>query len=83
MPHAERIYRTHNLNRLLQEKFSSRGLYVQYGGTTYYVGDKVMQIKNNYDKNVFNGDIGFIEDINRRTRSSALSLIAGLWNTTY
>ncbi|MGI6538371.1 MAG: ATP-dependent RecD-like DNA helicase [Caldicoprobacterales bacterium] len=56
---------THNLNRLLQEKFSSRGLYVQYGGTTYYVGDKVMQIKNNYDKNVFNGDIGFIEDINR------------------
>ncbi|MCF7900508.1 ATP-dependent RecD-like DNA helicase [Candidatus Babeliales bacterium] len=32
-------------------------------GTTFKVGDKVMQIRNNYDKNVFNGDIGIIESI--------------------
>jgi exodeoxyribonuclease V alpha subunit len=32
-------------------------------GRTFRRGDKVMQIKNNYDKNVFNGDIGFITGI--------------------
>jgi exodeoxyribonuclease V alpha subunit len=32
-------------------------------GTTFRPGDKVMQIQNNYDKDVFNGDIGFITGI--------------------
>ena len=32
-------------------------------GTVYKEGDKVMQIRNNYDKHVFNGDIGYIESI--------------------
>lgn len=32
-------------------------------GWTYGVGDKVMQIENNYDKNVYNGDIGIIHAI--------------------
>ena len=37
---------------------------VVYGGTTYKVSDKVMQIRNNYDKNVYNGDIGVIDSVN-------------------
>ena len=32
-------------------------------GNLYRTGDKVMQIRNNYEKDVFNGDIGFIEHI--------------------
>jgi exodeoxyribonuclease V alpha subunit len=32
----------------------------QVGGRTYRVGDRVMQIRNNYDKEVFNGDMGQI-----------------------
>ncbi|MFH0898918.1 MAG: AAA family ATPase, partial [bacterium] len=32
-------------------------------GTDYKIGDRVMQIRNNYDKFVFNGDIGTISDI--------------------
>lgn len=32
-------------------------------GRKYTIGDKVMQVKNNYDKNVFNGDVGTISDI--------------------
>lgn len=32
-------------------------------GQTWAVGDKVMQLRNNYEKNVFNGTVGFIEDI--------------------
>ncbi len=32
-------------------------------GTTFRVGDKVMQIRNNYDKDVYNGDIGFVQHL--------------------
>lgn len=37
-------------------------------GTTYRVGDSVMQLRNNYDKLVFNGDIGILEDIDQEKR---------------
>ena len=33
------------------------------GGQLFRCGDKVMQLKNNYQKNVFNGDIGFVEEV--------------------
>jgi len=32
-------------------------------GTTFRLGDKVMQTQNNYDKDVYNGDLGFIQAI--------------------
>ncbi|HCS75382.1 MAG TPA: ATP-dependent RecD-like DNA helicase [Clostridiales bacterium] len=63
-----------NLNNLLQEHLTTRGAYIKYGGTTFYIGDKVMQIKNNYDKNVFNGDIGFIKGINLEDRVISISI---------
>lgn len=37
-------------------------------GITFAAGDKVMQIQNNYDKEVFNGDIGYIETIRNEDR---------------
>jgi exodeoxyribonuclease V alpha subunit len=36
----------------------------QLYGQVFRLGDKVMQIQNNYDKDAFNGDIGFIRDFN-------------------
>ena len=36
---------------------------IKRGDTVYRRGDKVMQIRNNYDKDVFNGDVGTIADI--------------------
>ncbi|MBV9583391.1 MAG: ATP-dependent RecD-like DNA helicase [Alphaproteobacteria bacterium] len=36
---------------------------VQRFGWTFASGDKVMQIKNDYDKEVYNGDIGYIDDV--------------------
>lgn len=36
---------------------------VEYGNHTYRIGDKVIQTRNNYDKNVFNGDTGIITAI--------------------
>ncbi|NLC43918.1 MAG: ATP-dependent RecD-like DNA helicase [Clostridiales bacterium] len=64
----------HNINTILQEQLTTKGTYIKYGGTTFYVGDKVMQIKNNYDKNVFNGDIGFIQGINLEDRAISISI---------
>ncbi len=37
-------------------------------GRPYRIGDKVMQIKNNYDKDVFNGDMGRILSISRENQ---------------
>ena len=36
---------------------------VERFGFTYRVGDKVMQVENNYDREIFNGDLGFISGI--------------------
>jgi exodeoxyribonuclease V alpha subunit len=36
---------------------------VEHFGWTFAPGDKVMQIENDYDKEVYNGDIGFIDDV--------------------
>jgi exodeoxyribonuclease V alpha subunit len=54
------------LNERLQEKLNpaanhkpERRLY----GTLFRVGDKIMQTRNNYDKDVYNGDIGFVQNI--------------------
>jgi len=50
----------HNLNTQLQKELNPQGAGIIRGGREYRVNDKVMQIRNNYDKDVFNGDIGRI-----------------------
>lgn len=62
-----------NLNMVLQEALNPSEISIKYGGSVYRLGDKVMQIKNNYDKNVFNGDIGTITQIDREERKLVLS----------
>lgn len=46
---------------------------IMHAGTTYKLGDRVMQLRNNYDKAVFNGDIGTIDDINIEDRMLSIS----------
>ncbi len=54
-----------NLNSRLQAELNGdfRIAEVKLGSRIFRVGDKVMQTRNNYDKEVFNGDIGFIDSI--------------------
>lgn len=55
-----------NLNVLLQELFnppSSKKEELRYGEVIYRENDKVLQLQNNPDNNVFNGDIGYIRKI--------------------
>ena len=54
-----------NLNTELQKHLNSSTDELVRGGLVLKVGDKVMQIRNNYDKEVFNGDIGRINKIDR------------------
>jgi exodeoxyribonuclease V alpha subunit len=56
------------INRALQERLNPPGAGVELvrGERAFRPGDKVMQLKNDYDRNVFNGDIGVIEYIASR-----------------
>jgi exodeoxyribonuclease V alpha subunit len=49
-----------NLNTELQALLNPRGETIVRGSRIYRVGDKVMQVRNNYDLEVYNGDIGQI-----------------------
>ncbi len=53
-----------SLNKRLREAVNPRKAAISRGDCAYSVGDKVMQIRNNYDKKTFNGDIGYISEIN-------------------
>ncbi len=57
-----------NLNLVLQEAINPQGEGLRRSGFIFRPGDKVMQIKNNYDNEVFNGDIGVIEGVDMTDR---------------
>ena len=57
-----------NLNVVLQAAVNPIGDSIQRYGWTYRAGDKVMQIVNNYDKDIFNGDIGSIISMDHEER---------------
>jgi exodeoxyribonuclease V alpha subunit len=48
------------LNRLLQERLNPDGRELARGQRAYREGDRILQLRNNYDKDVFNGDLGRI-----------------------
>lgn len=60
---------TTNLNILLQTALNPDGEGIRRSGYIFRKHDKVMQIKNNYEKEVFNGDIGIIENVNMEDRT--------------
>ena len=49
---------------------------VERFGWTFAPGDKVMQIENDYEKEVYNGDIGTIDDVDSKSASSLPALMA-------
>lgn len=58
-----------NLNRILQECLNPTGPQIIFGSTTFRRGDRVMQMKNNYDKDVYNGDIGYVSRVCEEDRT--------------
>jgi exodeoxyribonuclease V alpha subunit len=62
-PMRKNLLGTENLNDVIQTALNPSGPSLLRGCTHYRKGDRVMQMRNNYDKDVFNGDIGFIKEV--------------------
>lgn len=59
-----------SLNLALQRQLNPNpSAVLEWYGTRWGVGDKVMQLKNNYDKCVFNGDVGYIEVVDTKLKA--------------
>ena len=59
---------TLNLNKELQQALNPSPQQIVRGDRIFKLNDKVMQLRNNYDKDVFNGDMGYIIIINAEER---------------
>lgn len=57
------------LNRDIQAIVNPDGESLVRGMTTFRVGDRVMQMKNDYDNDVFNGDVGVVTSVDARERT--------------
>ena len=66
-----------SLNRELQNALNPGKQILYHGGTEYRLHDKVMQLKNNYDKGVFNGDIGIICAVDMEERELIVNFDVG------
>jgi len=55
---------TNHLNYMIQNHLNPSDAFIISRGNKFKYGDKVMHLKNNYEKDVYNGDIGIIHDIN-------------------
>lgn len=58
-----------NLNTALQAVLNTSQLALNRSGYSFRQGDRVMQLRNNYDKDVFNGDLGYVEKVNLEDRT--------------
>ncbi|MEN9578249.1 MAG: hypothetical protein RJA70_1258 [Pseudomonadota bacterium] len=57
------------LNHRLQQALNPSGPSIRRAETTYRAGDRVMQLRNDYDREVFNGDTGIVVSVNEEARS--------------
>lgn len=65
------------INELMQEKMASingtLGNFIKIGFNKFHVGDRVIQIENNYDKMVFNGDMGTVIEVGEKAKDASVS----------
>ncbi len=62
-PMHKGVIGTTHLNQVLQKVLNPNPVIVETRGSTFKIEDKVMHLKNNYQKEVFNGDIGTIRTV--------------------
>ncbi len=65
-PMHKGVLGTYNLNQVLQKALNPGSVMIKVMGNPFKLGDKVMHLKNNYQKEVFNGDIGRIIEIDNK-----------------
>ena len=62
-----------HMNAMLQDALNPNGLEVRRGERAFRLQDKVMQVRNNYEKDVFNGDMGRITHMDTRERTLSVT----------
>ena len=67
-PMRRNLLGAENLNAAIQTRLNGNGPAVQRGAVFFRAGDRVMQLRNNYDKDVYNGDIGFVQSVDPSER---------------
>ena len=74
------INSTDELNKAVQKELFSNSSkpFVKLKDRKYYVGDKVLQTSNDYERNVFNGDIGYITAIDKEKEICLVSMNANI-----
>ena len=72
-PMQRGIVGTVNLNMALQQALNPSGISLNRSGYSFRQGDRVMQLRNNYDKDVFNGDLGFVESVDLEERTLSVN----------
>lgn len=72
-PMRRGVVGTENLNTVLQEHLNPQNDFIFKVGRKFQKRDKVMQIRNNYQKEVFNGDVGYILDIDQEEQEMIVS----------
>jgi len=73
VPMRRGLLGTENLNAELQKALNPSGDSVSRGGSVFRAGDRVMQLRNNYDKDVYNGDVGFVKSVDAAERRLVVS----------
>ena len=73
MPHETGAFGVHQLNDRLREALNPAGPEITRFGWTFRVGDRVLQTVNNYDKDVFNGDLGWVAGVDHTAGRVAVS----------
>lgn len=74
---------TFEINRIIQDELINKKVQgINYGVLTYRIGAKVIQRANNYDKNVFNGEVGYIKNIWKEKNTQMFSVEFKLGNNT-
>ena len=72
-PMRRNLLGTENLNFELQKALNPKGDAIIRAGGAFRVGDRVMQLRNNYDKDVYNGDTGFVKAVDPEERRMIVS----------
>jgi len=73
-----------NINKVLQEVFNSDEIgkkEIKFGDIIYRENDKVLQLVNDPDNNVFNGDIGIIKKIDMKGKSGTAEITIDYYGT--
>jgi exodeoxyribonuclease V alpha subunit len=67
-PMHKGIVGTVNLNMKLQDSLNPSKIEIVRGDRAFRLNDKVMQTRNNYEKEIFNGDIGLVKSIDEKNQ---------------